>query len=280
MRTLHYHIETPVARIEHLLKATYGYSASLIRRLKLEDAVFLNGSPIRMVDGAFVGDCLTILLKEDPTHLVPNPTLSVTVVYQDEDVVVYDKPALMPMHPSILHRDDTLANAHTARFDGGFHALNRLDSNTTGLCVVARHAYAAARLAHQVGKEYTALVGGRLPLPKGTIHAPIARVTESIIERQVAITGQRAVTHYEVVDQNDHYSLVKVQLETGRTHQIRVHFSFLGFPLAGDSLYGGDCSDYPTHMLCCSAVAFPHPITGERLSFQTTLQHTPFMQSE
>lgn len=253
--------------MECFLKQEHQFSASLVRSLKLHDGMHRNGAPIRSIAPLVTGDLIVITLH-DCCKLQPNPALQVEVVYADDDLIVYNKPPFMPVHPSLRHYDDTLGNHFTAHFTGGFHPINRLDRNTTGLCLIARHPYATARLSRQVQKQYTALVCGILPDEHGTIDAPIARAGESIIRRMVSPDGQHAVTHYRVTGRFARHTQVDVTLETGRTHQIRVHFAHLGYPLAGDDMYGGDCTDFAHHMLCCTALDFVHPVTNQPMQFQ------------
>ncbi|MBR1532613.1 MAG: RluA family pseudouridine synthase, partial [Eubacterium sp.] len=143
-----------------------------------------------------------------------------------------------------------------------FRAVFRLDRDTSGLVLVAKHALAAAKLAGNIDKDYYALVSGRLE-NSGTVDAPIARCGDSIIKRQVSGDGERAVTHYEVVKTVGDNTLVRCKLETGRTHQIRVHMAHIGHPLVGDSLYGGDCSVINRQALHCKDIYFTHPVSGE-----------------
>lgn len=273
MRILNYPIpaELDGVRVDHYLRQSHGYSATLLRRLKTTDHILRNGKPVRLIDPLYQEDLLTICLEES-CDLTPNPFIKAEIVYSDEDLIVYHKPAFLPVHPSIGHKDDTLANLFAATQQGGFHPINRLDANTTGLCLIARHSFAATALSGTVEKEYTALVCGHLTEKHGTICAPIAREDGSIIRRTVSAGGKHSVTHYRVLEESSAYSLVQVQLETGRTHQIRVHFAYLGHPLAGDDLYGGDTSVYSHHMLCCTALTFPHPISGKVLTFGINMQ--------
>jgi 23S rRNA pseudouridine1911/1915/1917 synthase len=188
---------------------------------------------------------------EDSRTLNGNLELAVPVVYDDEDVVVFNKPVNMPVHPSIKHQGDTLGNCFSAMYPGlTFRPVNRLDKDTSGLCVVAKNAHSANLLQSTVSKVYYAAVCGVLE-GGGRINAPIGRVSESIILRQVMADGQEAVTDYDVVTTNGRYTLVKVTPITGRTHQIRVHFSYIGHPLAGDDMYGGDTSDIKEQALHC-----------------------------
>lgn len=228
-----------------------------------------------MVDPLIVGDTLAITLRQE-CHICANSSLTISIVYEDEDVIVYNKPPFVPIHPSRNHQFDTLANAFCAHVEGSsctFHPINRLDKDTSGLCVVAKNALSASKLSQSVEKEYTAIVCGKLFPLQGTIDAPIARIDLIGIKRHVNAGGQRSVTRYLVDKVTNQYSLVKVHLETGRTHQIRVHFSHIGFPLAGDELYGGDCTDINRQALCCSKVSFMHPMTREPVNLCINMHH-------
>ena len=194
----------------------------------------------------------------DENEIVPNGALDVPVIYEDEHVVVFSKPQGMPVHPSMNHYTDTLGNFFSWMYpDITFRPVNRLDRNTSGLCVAAKNQHSAVLLQRSVEKTYYALICGTPYRLSGTIDAPIKRQTESMITRCVAPDGQRAVTHYTVLSSCGKYSWVRVKLETGRTHQIRVHFSYTGFPLAGDDLYGGCCDDAHGQPLHCGDVSFP-----------------------
>ncbi|MBP0967895.1 MAG: RluA family pseudouridine synthase, partial [Oscillospiraceae bacterium] len=236
------------------------------------DGITRNGQHLRTVDPVSDGDLIALHLPEQCGH-IPNPDLRVPVVYESAHILVCDKPAGIPAHPSMLHREDTLANWYAAAYpDSGFHLVNRLDRNTSGLCLIARTVYAAHRLRGQVQKRYYALVGPGLT-GSGTVDAPIARECESVITRCVRADGRHAVTHYRVIRQMPHCTLLELIPETGRTHQIRVHMAHIGFPLLGDALYGGDCSLLQTHALHCGSMCFPDPVTGAQISVTAPLRH-------
>ena len=269
MRVLSYPVgeEHHGLQVQQFLMRCHGYSRRMVTRLKREpDGILRNGKPLRMVDLLEQGDTLTVSLREaqEGSTALPNPTLFAPVCYEDSDIVVFDKPAGMPVHPSHLHREDTLANYYASRCaEVGeavvFRPVNRLDRNTSGLCVVAKNAVAAAKLAGRVEKTYLAIVQGRLSQSDGVIDAPIARARQSIIVRTVSPQGKPAVTRFHVLETLKSHTLVRVELETGRTHQIRVHFSWMGFPLAGDDLYGGNTLWIGRQALHCAEVSFQHP---------------------
>lgn len=258
------------------LSLVHGYSARALTKLKQSaDGLLLNGVHIRTVDFIKEGDILSATLEEQ-SDIFPNSELSVPIVYEDDDLIIFNKPYDMPVHPSRNHQTDTLANAfcgymQSKGHNGTFRAINRLDRDTTGLCVVAKNKLVASFLSGELNKEYTAICSGVVTPSSGRIDAPIERCDEFSITRRVGENGQRSVTDYEVLKVNCKYSLVKVNLQTGRTHQIRVHFAHLGYPLAGDSLYGGDCTELSTHALCCNKVWFTHPITKQPMEFSISL---------
>lgn len=230
-----------------------------------------------MVDFLKTGDTLKILLTGS-TKVVPNFDLKVDVVYEDDDLIVFDKPPFMPVHPSAGHQNDTLANVFCAHMesigqtDAVFHPINRLDRDTSGLCVVAKHTYAANMLHKNLNKEYTAIICGELSKDSGVIDAPIKRLYENSMERCVAPDGKEAVTHFEVLKKENGYTLVKIKLDTGRTHQIRVHFQSIGHPLAGDTMYHGSTEHINYQALWCSRVHFMHPITKKSIDLCINIQ--------
>ena len=204
-----------------------------------------------------------VLRLEDSSMLESNPELNVPVMFESGSMAVFDKPAGMPVHPSIKHQGDTLGNCFAGMYPGlTFRPVNRLDKDTSGLCAVAKDAFAAKLLQGSVTKVYYAAVEGTIP-EEGTIDAPIARQQESIILRCVREDGRRAVTHFRRIALSERYSLAEIHLETGRTHQIRVHFAHIGHPLAGDDMYGGRMDDITRQALHCGELTFTDPSEGQ-----------------
>lgn len=244
----------------------FGVSSSLLTKLKqTENGITVNGEFRRTIDFLHTDDILKIAIAEKG-HLPTPSDISLNIIYEDEDIIVVDKPPFMPVHESRNHRGDTLSNAvaNHIKKDMAFRAVFRLDRDTSGLVLIAKNELAASKLAGNINKDYYAIINGVLN-GSGTIDAPIKRVGESIIKRCVADDGERAVTHYTVIKSNNKYSLLKINLETGRTHQIRVHFSNLGFPLVGDTLYGDDTEVANRQLLHCKDIYFTHPITNEKM---------------
>lgn len=248
-------------QLQTYLRKRQGYSKRLIISLK-HGGIWVNGAHRRMVDPVAEGDVIDIELGGDKIKLIPNASLKVPVVYHDSDIIVFNKPADMPVHPSATYYDDTLGNYFAALFQEeqiAFRPINRLDRDTTGLCLSAKNTLAAAKVAKSLQKEYVAIVQGQLSPSEGTIDEPLIRVPGSIISRKVHPDGQRAVTHYRVIEQFEDFALVAIRLETGRTHQIRVHFAYIGHPLEGDTLYGGRTQYIGRHALHCKELSFIRP---------------------
>ena len=262
--------EKPVT-LEHFLIRRKGVSRRLLTRLKRrEGGITCNGSVIRSIDTVKKGDVIVLGL-EDESFLEPNGSLEVPIAFENTSLAVFDKPGGMPVHPSVKHQGDTLGNYFAYLYpELTFRSVNRLDRDTSGLCMVAKDALAAKLLQGSCQKVYYAAVHGMIP-ESGTIDAPIARQRESIILRCVREDGQRAVTHYRRLMTNGRYSLAEVHLETGRTHQIRVHFAHIGAPLAGDDLYGGLRDDIKRQALHCGQLSFSLPLTGEPVTVSSEL---------
>ncbi len=243
----------------------FGVSQSLLIKLKKQvDGILLNGVPARTIDHLKTGDTLQIKIPNTGSAATPSNE-KLDVIYEDEDLVAVNKPAYMPVHESRNHRGDALSNAFAAycHDDISFSAIYRLDKDTSGIILIAKNSLAAAKLAGKVKKDYYALVEGTIS-EDGVIDLPIKRVNDSIIKRCVAADGERAVTNYKVVSIRDGYTILKINLETGKTHQIRVHFSSIGHPLLGDDLYGGDMRNIKRQALHCKDIYFTHPVTGEK----------------
>ncbi len=277
MYELNYNIDEAFdsRQVQQFLKHK-GFSRSIITSLKHNDRLLCNGEHIRTVDLLKKGDVVTVKL-EDSTDIIPNNSLEIPIAYEDNDIVVFDKPPFMPVHPSLKHYDDTLANFFSALYpETVFRSINRLDRNTSGLVVVAKNKLAAARLSgdprFHPQKLYYAVVEGDITKKygnSGEIIAPIARVSESIINREVREDGQFAHTCFKVIKSNHELSLLEIKLVTGRTHQIRVHFSWAGFPLIGDDLYGGNTDLLNRQALHCGQISFIQPLTGENIVVKT-----------
>ncbi len=259
------------------------YSAQIRTHLKrTANGILRNGIWSRVSDRLQTGDTLTITLIEDESSekIVPVP-LPLNIVYEDEDLMVINKAANVPIHPSQGNYDNTLANAVAYYFAQKwetftYRCINRLDRDTTGLLILAKHMYSASLLSdmvqnREIHREYLAIASGCVP-ERGTIEAPIGRVMESTIERCVdEVNGDYACTHYQRLAYKNGYSLVSLKLDTGRTHQIRVHMKYIGHPLPGDFLYNPDYSVINRQALHSYRLKFRHPISGENVEFTAEL---------
>lgn len=243
----------------------FGISSSLLKKLKrTENGITKNGEFARAIDLISEGDILTVKIDDKGKMPEKLETDRVSAVYSDEDILVLNKPAFMPVHESRNHRGDTLANAAACYINSNnsFRAVYRLDRDTSGLVLIAKNELAASKLAGKIKKDYYAVCSGIFE-GKGTIDLPIKRMGDSIIKRGVFEDGEKAVTHWESVKTDGENTLLKINLETGRTHQIRVHFSHIGAPLLGDTLYNGDTDKIDRQALHCKTIYFTHPITGK-----------------
>ena len=252
-----------------------GFSRHILSSMKADkEALTRNGQRIGGREQLLAGDHFRVRLLEtvDSDGIVP-VSMPLSILYEDEDILVINKPADMPVHPSIGNYTNTLANGVTAYLDAKnehspFRCINRLDRDTSGALILAKNAFSAAVLStqmrnRQIRRTYLAVVEGITP-PNGTISAPISRVDDSVIERHVDfLRGEPAVTHYERLEVKNEHSLLEIHLETGRTHQIRVHMGYIGHPLPADYLYHPvyDCfKRQPLHSL---QLEFRHPVTDK-----------------
>lgn len=259
---------------------TAGYSRHVIIHLKkTENGILLNGEWAYVGQFLKEGDHLEIrIIESESSEQIVPAELPLDIVYEDEDLLIINKPADMPIHPSINNYDNTLANALMWYYQQKgetfvYRCINRLDRDTTGLLIVAKNMLSGGILSdmskkREIQREYLAIAEGEVP-QEGVIDAPIARKEESVIERCVDFEkGDRAVTHYWRLDYRNGYSLVRLKLETGRTHQIRVHMKYIGYPLTGDYLYNPDYRILDHQALHSWKLAFRHPVTGAQMQFK------------
>lgn len=270
-------------RIEQYLRRQ-GYSLQNLTDLKkMHESVLVNGEWLHLNQQLSCGDTLTIHIQErESSEKIPPVKLPLHIVYEDEDIIVINKPAGMPIHPSRNNYTNSLANALAWYYQEQgksfiFRCTNRLDRDTSGLTVISKHMLSGNILSsqaarHEIHREYLAISRGRVTPPCGTIDAPLSRKPGSIIERTVdSEYGERAVTHYQVVKYANGHSLVSLQLETGRTHQIRIHMKHIGYPLVGDYLYNPDMELIGRQALHSHRLSFPHPITKKEMHFTAPL---------
>lgn len=254
-----------------------GFSRHILTAMKADrEALSLNGQKAGGRTVLSYGDHFRVrLLETVPADGIIPASMDIPVLYEDEDILVVNKPADMPVHPSIGNYTNTLANGIAAYLEAKgeicpFRCINRLDRDTSGALILAKNALSAAVLSvqmrnRQIRRTYLAVVQG-ITYKSGTITAPISRVTDSVIERHVDFqNGESAVTHYQRLETKNNLSLLEIHLETGRTHQIRVHMGYIGHPLPADYLYNPVYDTFKRQPLHSLQLEFRHPITGQEM---------------
>ena len=249
-------------------------SGGLWKRIKWNGRVTVNGEEVHNARRRVTKGDRIVLTWSEENDIVPSD-IPLSITYEDEALLIVNKGPGMIIHPTARGAHDTLVNAVAGYYaqrhiEAGIHPIYRLDRNTTGLVVVAKSAkgqYDLSKSHDQIYREYLALVSGHMDEKAGRIDRPIGRRDGSIVEWMVREDGKRAITDYEVLGEYDGYSLLKIHLLTGRTHQIRVHFASLGHPLLGDDLYGGPLGLMTRQALHAYTVRFAHPVTGREMRF-------------
>lgn len=264
--------------VKEVLKAHFKISDRLLLRLKNTKNILLNGEPTYVSKEVTTGNVVTAIIDfiEDSDNVVPTK-MDLDIIYEDDCYLIVNKGPSTPIHPSILHYDNSLSNGVKYYFDSiglkkKIRPVNRLDKDTSGLVIFAKNEYIQEALVSQMKskefkKEYIAICSGIFERKSGTINLPIARKDGSIIEREVSPSGSVAITHYEVLEEHNNISVVKCLLETGRTHQIRVHLSYIGHPILGDTLYGGEFEGISRQLLHAHKISFIHPLTKEQVEY-------------
>lgn len=261
-RTLSFSIapEQDGADIRTYVRRVLGLSARVLTALKYEGEILRNGEPARSIDRLQAGDTLTLTLFDEAGVYEPVET-DLAVLYEDEDFLAIHKLAGMPVHPSPGHDRDSVLNAAAWYFrdheNFTFRPLYRLDRDTTGVLVLAKNKFATCA---ELQKTYIAVCEGVVPA-EGHIDKPIGLKPGHTVQRSAG-EGQSAVTEFKRIRTDENYSLVEFHLLTGRTHQIRVHMADLGYPVAGDDLYGGHLDRTMQQMLCCGSVHISCPVLG------------------
>ena len=265
--------------------ASKGMSSLLLKRIRLHGQLLVNQQPARMKDPLFIGDLVEIVYKTDHIDFAMRPDHQIHIYFEDEWIIVCEKPADLVTHPSWQHMDDSLI---TRLSEHPLHPVMRLDRETSGLIVIAKNGFAHHFISNApMRKEYLGIIHGVLTPAIGTINAPIGRASDSIMLREVRDDGRRAVTHYqtEKVFPEKNLSLVRFKLETGRCHQIRVHCLHNGCPIVGDGLYGICSLAYSNESILgvknekkitrqalhAADLGFIHPVSHEDLSFKSPL---------
>ncbi|OPJ59079.1 RluA family pseudouridine synthase [Clostridium chromiireducens] len=273
-------------KIREYLKVELGLSTRLIRSASLDKRIFVNGEVVKMNRVLNLGEVIKIDLAKDESQDIAPEKMDIDIVYEDEDILVVNKKPFMVVHPTKSYQSGTLANGVIYYFmESGQNCIvrlvSRLDMNTSGLIIIAKNQFSHGMLSkemseNKVEKKYLALIHGIMKEKQGTIDLPIYKPEgiENGIRRVIDERGQRSITHYKVVEEYDESSLVECKLETGRTHQIRVHLSHLGHPIYGDTLYGygdeeGDL--IKRQALHAYGLDFKSPRSGEVLSLRANL---------
>ncbi len=275
MNTIVYNIgkEGNDVNIRFYMKYTLNLSSRLIKNAAMDKRIKVNGKVIKLRYTLKEDDVLELIINKEESQNIEPENLNIEVVYEDEDLLIVNKPPYMVVHPSKSHAAGTLANGIMYHFKENrdssiVRLVSRLDMNTSGLVMIAKNQYAHMTLAkasdeNKINKVYLAVIHGKLDPQEGTIDLPIGRMSEDDIKRKVMDEGQRSVTHYKTIDSFEEGSIVELKLETGRTHQIRVHLSHLGHPIYGDTLYGIENDEVISRQaLHAYKLELPHPKTG------------------
>ena len=269
--------------IKQILKNKFNMSDRFILKLKSSNSIYINDVSVFINYKIQVNDILTIIenSKEDSSNIVPNSNIKLNILYEDDFLLIVDKSSNLPVHPSILHYEDSLSNAVKYHFDKidlykKIRPVNRLDKDTSGIVIFAKNEYIQECLVKQMKqnvfkKKYLAVLSGILEKDSGTISAPIARKNDSIIEREIREDGDLAISHFKVLERFNNMTLVEYTLETGRTHQLRVHSKYIGHPIVGDSLYGLQSPLISRQALHAYEVSFVHPINKEKMLIHSNL---------
>ncbi len=281
------YIATRAGRLSSFLREELQMSAGLMNRLKWQNLLFVNGVPQHTDYPVQPGDVITVPLDE-PEPAYPAEDGELTVLYEDDHLLAVDKPAGMLIHPSRSRLTGTLANRVAGYYQktgqsSAFHPLTRLDRDTFGVVLLAKNAHIHALLnelhgAGKIQKTYHALVFGGPEADSGSIDAPIGRLPLPSLLRQVDPAGKPSRTEFAVLERRGDICKLALQPITGRTHQLRVHCAYMGYPILGDPQYGSDASrrlsaelSYETQLLCAKTLSFPHPITQEQITVVSRL---------
>ncbi|MBP1925691.1 23S rRNA pseudouridine1911/1915/1917 synthase [Sedimentibacter acidaminivorans] len=277
---INYTIQENDRTVKKIMTENLKFSKRLSKKLELAGKILLNEKPSKLNKSVFKGDVLSLEFndEEDEYNAVNIP---IEIIYEDSDMLIINKPPYIVVHPTKSHQDNTIANGVAYYFkQKGIRKkvrfVNRLDMNTSGIVIIAKNPYIHNELANQmklntVEKYYYAIVEGLIKEDKGTINEPIGRLNAEDIIRVVDPSGKECITHYEVKGRFKDKTLVKLKLETGRTHQIRVHMKHIGHPVLGDTLYGSESKEIKRQSLHCYEMIFVHPTTGKNMTIKCEL---------
>lgn len=278
MRVLTYTIlpEEDGRQIKKIIRGKLGVSHRVFSELKQRGGFILDGESVFANHVVHEGQTIRLELFDEESGSAPMDDAPVDVIYEDDDIIVINKDAPLACQSSEKQPEHTLENRLMYRYRDQnfvFRPVNRLDKGTSGLMVAAKHAHAQNILQEQLHteayvREYLAVVCGCPEEMQGEINAPIRKAEGATVKREVAEDGKESVTQYRVIQKGAEFSLVRLRLLTGRTHQIRVHMSYIGHPVAGDFLYGTEDERLPRRFALHSHfLSIVHPMTGERMEF-------------
>lgn len=270
-------------KLKEYLKFKMKLSGRMIRLAAREGRILINGKRTNLIHILNTGDSIDIFIARDESQNIEPEKMNIDVVYEDEDIIVLNKQSGIVVHPTKRHPNGTIANGLMNYYKEKnenciVRLVSRLDMDTSGLLLLAKNQFAHMALARDMNldcfqKEYLAVVHGNLIDKTGTINEPIYRPLDDSVKRIVDIRGQESITHYEVLNSFKNGDVVRLRLETGRTHQIRVHLTHLGHPLFGDSLYcnNDDAGYILRQALHACKLTFPHPKTREIMKIEIDL---------
>lgn len=275
MTSFHYETKKDGLTIEQLLREKWQVGRKTVHLMRMAKSVTdEEGIPLDWRTPLASGTSMIFSIPEAMSNYLPNDQ-PLKVLYEDEHILAVWKPAGMTTHPTTETEEDTLMNivyAHILKQEGTYaEHIHRLDKGTAGVLLIAKHPIAKAMFDRMIEKNeitrtYEAEVDGNLRRPRGTINRPIGKDRHHPTRRRVSPTGQQAVTHFRVIERKENTTIVEAHLETGRTHQIRVHFAYLGHPVTGDTTYEGSETADGEFLLTATALTFIHPFTEEELT--------------
>lgn len=268
-------------KVSQILRKHLKFSRSEIRRIKRCSGLMVNGQSARLDWMVIVGDLISINIQDNDDQPVIPQDMTLDILFEDEHLLAVSKPSNMLVHPLSYHDRNTLANGVVYHWQAQghkskFRSVSRLDKDTSGVILIAKSSYVCHQLIEQMktGKyrrEYLAVVHNRLNMDSGIVNLPIGRPNDKSLVFAVTADGKEAITHYSVIQHFSSGSLVKLRLETGRTHQIRVHMRHIGHPLMGDELYGGSLDHIKRQALHSWHLEFSHPVTKENILLKAPL---------
>lgn len=282
MKLIYEVMENKYYNVKEVLKAHFHISDRLLTKLKKSKQIYLNNIPVYVAQKIQLNDIVEVNIDfyETSDNIVPIQ-MKLNIIFEDEALLIINKPAGIPVHPSQNYYTNSLSNGVKYYFNENnlnkkIRPVNRLDKDTSGIVIFAKNEYIQEALVSQMKnnffkKEYIAILEGNLTKNTGTINAPIARKAHSIMEREISEIGETAISHFELIENKQEHCIVKYTLETGRTHQLRVHSKYIGHPIVGDTLYGKSSPIIQRQALHAYKISFIHPLTKKHISLQSPI---------